>query len=145
LIDVLTFKFKQILRCFIFSQIRLQILYLLKIHRVYCPSYNIISIQIYCLFWNYQNDQQQPPDWVARDCDNKIDNFLNTLQQAWAILRYLVSIIYLDMNNLLPGAEILYSRTIYSLEMYSSTKKILVPTCDLQTGLIVLAEDLGIS
>jgi hypothetical protein len=65
--------------------------------------------------------------------------------QAWAIYRYLVGMIYLDMKKLLPGAEILYSRTIYSLENDSRTKKILIPTCDLQTGLIVLAEDLGIS
>jgi hypothetical protein len=66
------------------------------------------------------------------------------LNQAWAILRYLVAINYLDMKKLHPGAEILYSRTIYSLEIKSRTKKFLVPTCDLQTGLIVLAEDLGI-
>jgi hypothetical protein len=53
--------------------------------------------------------------------------------------------IYLDMNKSLPGAAILYSRAKYSLENNSSTKKFLVPTWDLQTGLIVLAEDLGIS
>ncbi len=67
------------------------------------------------------------------------------LDQAWAILRYLVAIIYLDMKKLVPGAEILYSRTIYSLEINSRTKKFLVPTCDLQAGLIVLGEDLGIT
>ncbi len=50
----------------------------------------------------------------------------------------MVSMIYLDMNKSLPGAEILYNSTIYSLEMYSSTKKFLALTCDLQTGLIVL-------
>jgi hypothetical protein len=66
------------------------------------------------------------------------------LRQAWAILRYLVAIIYLDMKKLLPGAEILCSRTIYSLEINSRTKKFLVLTCDLQAGLIVLGEDLGI-
>jgi hypothetical protein len=52
--------------------------------------------------------------------------------------------IYLGMKKLLPGAEILYIRTKYGLDYSSSTKKILVPTCDLQTGLIVLGEDLGI-
>jgi hypothetical protein len=70
--------------------------------------------------------------------------FWNPLEQAWAILRYLVAIIYLDMKKLLPGAKILYSMTIYSLEINSRTKKILVPTCNLQAGLIVLGEDLGI-
>ncbi len=48
-------------------------------------------------------------------------------------------------EKLLPGADILYSRTIYSLEINSRTEKILVPTCDLQIGPIVLGEDLGIS
>jgi hypothetical protein len=48
------------------------------------------------------------------------------------------------MKKLLPEAEILYSRTIYSLEINSRTKKFLVPTCDLQASLIVLGEDLGI-
>jgi hypothetical protein len=50
------------------------------------------------------------------------------LKQAWTILRYLVATINLDMKKLLPGAEILYSRTIYSLENNSRTKKILVTT-----------------
>ncbi len=67
---------------------------------------------------------------------------LHDLMQAWAILRYLVAIIYLDLKKLLPGAEILYSRTIYSLEINSMTKKFLVTTCDLQAGLIVLGKDL---
>jgi hypothetical protein len=68
-----------------------------------------------------------------------------TLKQAWAILRYLVAIIYLDMKKLLPGAEILYSRAIYSLEINFRIKKFLVLARDLQPGLIVLGEDLGIS
>jgi hypothetical protein len=67
-----------------------------------------------------------------------------TLEQAWAILRYLVAMIYLNIKKLLPEAEVLYSRTIYSLEINSRTKRFLVPTCDLQTGPIVLEEDLGI-
>ncbi len=68
--------------------------------------------------------------------------YFDALDQAWE--RYLVAIIYLDMKKLLPGAEILYSIIIYSLEFNSRTKKFLVPTCDLQAGLIVLGEDLGI-
>jgi hypothetical protein len=52
--------------------------------------------------------------------------------------------IYLDMKKLLPGAEILYSRTTHTLEINSRSKKFLVPTCDLQAGLIVLGEDIGI-
>ncbi len=53
--------------------------------------------------------------------------------------------IYLDMKKLFPKAENLYTRSIYGLDFYSGTKKILVPTSDLQTGLIVLVEDLAIS
>jgi hypothetical protein len=74
----------------------------------------------------------------------QIIKLIQVLNQAWAILRYLVATIYLDMKRLLPGAEILYSRTIYSLEINSRTKKFVVPTCDLQAGLIVLGEDLVI-
>jgi hypothetical protein len=57
------------------------------------------------------------------------------LAQAWAILRYLVALIYLDMKIKLSGAEILQSRAKYSLEIYSRTKKILVPACDLKNRL----------
>jgi hypothetical protein len=54
---------------------------------------------------------------IYRKFDKIKTSFMDTLRQAWAILRYLVAIIYLDMKKLLPGAEILYSRTIYSLEI----------------------------
>ncbi len=74
----------------------------------------------------------------------KLYTHFEPVKQAWAILRYLVAIIYLDMKKLFPGAEILYSKTIYSLEINSRTKKFLVSTCDLQAGLIVLGDYLGI-
>jgi hypothetical protein len=78
-------------------------------------------------------------------CTKILGTNLKALEQAWAILRCLVAMIYLDMKKLLPGAEILYNRTIYSLKINSRTEKNLVPTCDLQIGPIVLEEDLGIS
>jgi hypothetical protein len=52
--------------------------------------------------------------------------------------------IYLNMIKLHARAENLYSTPPYSLDFYPSTKFFLGPTRDLQTGLIVLGEDLGI-
>jgi hypothetical protein len=52
--------------------------------------------------------------------------------------------IYLNMKKLHARAENLYNSPVYSLDFYPSTKFFLGPTRDLQTGLIVLGEDLAI-
>jgi hypothetical protein len=52
--------------------------------------------------------------------------------------------IYLNMKKLHARAENLYNSPVYSLDFYPSTKIFLGPTRDLQTGLIVLGEDLAI-
>jgi hypothetical protein len=67
------------------------------------------------------------------------------LNQAWAVLRCLVSMIYLDTKKSFPKTENLSRPSIFSLEIYSGTKIFLGLTCDLQTGLTVLGEDLAIS
>ncbi len=71
--------------------------------------------------------------------------FQKTVHQAWAHLCCVRSMIYLTAKKLFPRTENLYGLSIYSLDFYSSTKKTLVPTCDLQTGLIVLGEGLTVS
>ncbi len=52
--------------------------------------------------------------------------------------------INLNMKKLHARAENLYNSPAYSLDFYPSTKFFLGPTRDLQTGLIVLGEDLAI-
>jgi hypothetical protein len=66
------------------------------------------------------------------------------LKQAWAVLRCLVSMIYLDTKKSFPKTENLSRPSVYSLEIYSGTKKFLGLTCNLQTDLTVLGEDLAI-
>jgi hypothetical protein len=66
------------------------------------------------------------------------------MEQAWAILRCLVAMIYFSTKKLLPGAEHLYIPSKYSLEIYSGAKNFLGLTHDLQTGLTVLRKDLAI-
>jgi hypothetical protein len=53
--------------------------------------------------------------------------------------------IYLDTKKSFPKTENLSRPSIYSLEIYSGTKNFLGLTCDLQTDLTVLEEDLAIS
>jgi hypothetical protein len=64
---------------------------------------------------------------------------------AWAVLRCLVSMIYLYTKKSFPKTENLSRPSIYSLEIYSGTKNFLGLRRDLQTGLTVLGEDLAIS
>jgi hypothetical protein len=52
--------------------------------------------------------------------------------------------IYLNMRKLHARAENLYNSPVYSLDFYLSTNFFLGPTRDLQTGLVVLGEDLAI-
>jgi hypothetical protein len=53
--------------------------------------------------------------------------------------------IYLNMKKLHARAENLYNSPVYSLDFYPSTNFFFLgPTRDLQTGLIVLGEDLSI-
>ncbi len=52
--------------------------------------------------------------------------------------------IYLNMKKLHARAENLYNSLVYSLDFYPSTKIFLGPSRDVQTGLIVLGEDLAI-
>jgi hypothetical protein len=66
------------------------------------------------------------------------------LNQAWAKIIYMRAMIYLNMKKLHDRAEDLYNSPLYSLDFYPSTKYFLGPTRDLQTGLIVLGEDLVI-
>jgi hypothetical protein len=69
----------------------------------------------------------------------------NNLNQAWAVLRCLVSIIYLDIKKSFLKTENMSRPSIYSLEIYSGIKFFFGLTCDLQIGLTVLGEDLVIS
>jgi hypothetical protein len=70
--------------------------------------------------------------------------FLFASKQAWAKIIYVGAIIYLNMKKLHARAEIFYNNLVYSLDFYSGTKKFLVPTWDLEIGLIVLGEGLAI-
>ncbi len=71
----------------------------------------------------------------------KIDN----LKQAWAILRCVVSMIYLNMITLAVCNEILHTRLLYSLKINFGTKKFFWPSCDLLLDFIVLVKDLGLT
>jgi hypothetical protein len=88
------------------------------------------------LYLNYNN-----VNLIGKDTFEGAHN----LNQAWAVLRCLVSMIYLDTKKSFPKTENLSRPSIYSLEIYSGTKNFLGLTCDLQTGLSVLGEDLAIS
>ncbi len=67
------------------------------------------------------------------------------MQQAWAILRCVVSMIYLNMIKLAVFNEILHTRLLYSLKVNFGTKKFFWPSCDLLLNFIVLVKDLGLS
>ncbi len=64
--------------------------------------------------------------------------------QAWAKIIYMRVMIYLNMKKLHARAENLYNSPVYSLDFDSSTNFFLGPSRDLQTGLIVLGEDLAV-
>jgi hypothetical protein len=70
---------------------------------------------------------------------------MGALNQAWAFLRYMTAINYLDMKMLDDKTKILYMSSVYSLILNSRAKKILGPAGDLQMGQIVLVEDLAVS
>jgi hypothetical protein len=66
------------------------------------------------------------------------------LEQAWAILRCMVSMIYLNMKALAVWYEILHIRWLYSLKINSGTKNFFGPSRDLQMDFIGLVKDLGL-
>jgi hypothetical protein len=66
------------------------------------------------------------------------------LKQAWAILRCVVSMIYLNMITLAVCNEILHTRLLYILKINFGTKKFFWPSCDLLLNFIVLVKDLGL-
>jgi hypothetical protein len=86
--------------------------------------------------------------WILFDDASKNKIKISTqnyyLKQAWAKIIYMRAMIYLNMKKFHARAENLYNSPVYSLDFYSSTKIFLGPTRDLQTGLIVLGEDLAI-
>ncbi len=63
---------------------------------------------------------------------------------AWAILRCVVSMIYLNMITLAVCNEILHTRLLYSLKINFGTKNFFWPSCDLLLNFIVLVKDLGL-
>ncbi len=66
------------------------------------------------------------------------------LNQAWAILKCVVSMIYLNMITLAVCNEILHTRLLYSLKINFGTKRFFRPSCDLLLNFIVLVKDLGL-